>query len=155
MADRIEKAGALDLPTARELFLSYAASLAVDLSYQRFDEEVAGLPGPYASPSGALLLALDESGNGLGCVGVRTLSPGIAELKRLYVAPARRGTGLGRALVIAAIDEARTLGFGEIRLDTLPTMAAAQSLYRRLGFQEIAPYYQPTPPGTVFMRLAL
>jgi len=137
-----------------DLFRGYAASLPVDLDYQDFDDELAALPGKYAPPKGVLLLARDADG-ALGCVGLRALAEGVCEMKRLYLLPAARGLGLGRALADAAVAEARRLGYRELRLDTLPTMARAIAMYEQMGFERIEPYYRPTPPGTVFMALRL
>jgi ribosomal protein S18 acetylase RimI-like enzyme len=144
-----------DLAVVAELFRAYAASLPVTLDYQDFASELAALPGKYAAPDGDLLLARSEDGVPLGCVGLRPLGPGACEMKRLYLVPAARGLGLGRALAEAVIAAARARGYAELRLDTLPTMTTAQRLYRELGFEETAPYYEPTPPGTLFMRLRL
>ncbi len=145
-----------ELPAIRELFYAYAASLPIDLGYQGFDGELASLPGKYAPPQGALLIARDESGAALGCVAMRPLDePGVCEMKRLYVAPAGRGNGVGRALVSALIDAARAAGHREMRLDTLAHMHEAQALYRAFGFQEIAAYYDSPIEHTVFMSLRL
>ena len=144
-----------DLRTAMKLFQDYAASLPVSLGYQDFAGELASLPGKYASPAGALLLARDADGP-LGCVGLRQLEePGCCEMKRLYLTPAARGRGIGRLLATAVIDRARLLGYRELRLDTLPTMAVAAAMYLDMGFERIDPYYAPTPQGTVFMRIKL
>jgi ribosomal protein S18 acetylase RimI-like enzyme len=92
----------------------------------------------------------------LGCVALRALdADGGCEMKRLYIAPAARGTGLGRALAGEIAATARRLGYREMRLDTLPSMTAAMRLYAQMGFTETAPYYGPTPPGTVFLALRL
>jgi ribosomal protein S18 acetylase RimI-like enzyme len=145
-----------DLPALSQLFRAYAASLPIDLGYQGFDGELAALPGKYAPPSGALLIARDASGEALGCVAMRPLeTPGICEMKRLYGAPEGRGRGLGKALALAIIDAARAAGHSDMLLDTLPTMHDAQALYRALGFREIAPYYDTPIEGTVFMSLPL
>lgn len=145
-----------DLGTATELFETYAASLPVALGYQDFDSELAALPGKYAPPSGELLVARDAAGNPLGCVGLRSLSArGCCEMKRLFLLPGARGLGLGRALAQAVVELARQRGYHELRLDTLPTMSAAISLYKQMGFQRIEPYYEPTPYGTIFMSLTL
>jgi len=146
--------GADDMRVLADLFRGYAASLPVDLDYQDFDDELAALPGKYAPPKGVLLLARDADG-ALGCVGLRALAEGVCEMKRLYLLPAARGLGLGRALADAAVAEARRLGYRELRLDTLPTMARAIAMYEQMGFERIEPYYRPTPPGTVFMALRL
>jgi ribosomal protein S18 acetylase RimI-like enzyme len=147
---------AADIDAVRVLFHAYAASLDVDLAYQDFAAELAGLPGRYVPPTGALLIARDAAGMPLGCVALRALDmPGLCEMKRLYVAPAGRGIGLGRRLVEAVVAEARRQGHAEMRLDTLADMAAAQALYRAAGFVEAAPHY-PTPvAGTLFLRLTL
>jgi ribosomal protein S18 acetylase RimI-like enzyme len=145
-------ASAADLATIRLLFQEYADSLGVDLCFQDFDTELATLPGAYRPPTGALLLA-ERDGDAAGCVAMRALEPpAVAELKRLYVRSSARGEGLGFALTEAALDLARQAGYARIRLDTLPTMAAAQTLYRRLGFREIAPYRSNPIPGALYME---
>jgi len=144
-----------DLAQAAGLFQAYAASLDVDLAYQDFAAELAALPGKYAPPAGALLLARGDAGRPLGCVAMRPLGPGMCEVKRLYVAPEARGLGLGRELIAAVLAEARRIGYREARLDTLPTMAAAMALYRRAGFVEIAPYYDTPVAGTRFFARTL
>lgn len=145
---------AADIAAIRTLFLEYAASLDVDLAYQAFQNEVASLPGDYAPPRGCLLLARD-GGAARACVGVRPLDDNVCEMKRLYVRPEARGSGIGRTLTIAAIEFGRAAGFRAIRLDTLPSMAAAQVLYRSLGFRDIAPYRFSPVAGNVFMELQL
>lgn len=147
---------AADFAATAELFAGYAASLPVDLGYQDFEDELAALPGKYAAPAGELFLARDPAGAALGCVGLRPLpDESCCEMKRLFLLPAARGLGLGRALTEAVVDQARRRGYRELRLDTLATMTTAQTLYEKMGFRRIAPYYAPTPPGTVFMALAL
>jgi ribosomal protein S18 acetylase RimI-like enzyme len=145
-----------DLAATIGLFRAYAAALSVDLAYQDFEGELAALPGKYAPPAGALLLARGAEGAPLGCVAMRAMEPGdCCEMKRLYVSPDARGMGLGKALVEAVIEAARRAGYRELRLDTLPEMADAQALYARLGFGRIAPYYDTPVAGTVFMGCAL
>ncbi len=145
-----------DLRATADLFEAYAASLPVDLAYQDFGSELASLPGKYAPPGGELLLARDGAGALLGCVGLRPLKDaGCCEMKRLYLLPTTRGLGVGRAMAEAVIETARRIGYGELRLDTLPTMDAAIGLYEQMGFERIAPYYAPTPAGTIFMSLKL
>ena len=145
-----------DLAALARLFRDYAGSLDVDLAYQDFEGELAALPGKYAPPSGALLLAKDAAGAAIGCAALRALEPpGCCEMKRLYVSPAARGLGLGGRLVEAVIATAERLGYREIRLDTLPSMTAAQALYRKLGFEPMPHYYDTPIAGTEFMRRSL
>lgn len=145
-----------DFVAVAALFRLYAEGLPIDPGYQDFVSEMASLPGPYAPPRGALLLAQGGDGSPLGCVGLRPLAPhGRCEMKRLFLAPEARGSGLGRHLAEAVIHEARRIGYREMVLDTLPSMGAAIALYESLGFAKSAPYYGPTPPGTIFMTLVL
>ena len=145
-----------DLSAVTQLFRAYAASLPVDLGYQGFDGEVGSLPGRYEPPAGALLIARAADGAAIGCVAMRPLDEdGVCEMKRLYVAPDGRGKGLGKKLALAIIQAARDAGYREMRLDTLASMHEAQSLYRSLGFVEIAAYYNSPIEGTVFLGLKL
>lgn len=146
-----------DISDVATLLREYAATLPVDLAYQGFEEEVMGLPGAYAAPSGALLIARDDAGRSLGCVAVRAIiaRSGCCEMKRLFVSPLARGLGLGRALMDAIVLQAARLGYREMCLDTLPTMTAAIAMYRRAGFREIDAYYASAPDGTLFMARSL
>ncbi len=143
-------ADADDVELVRTLFREYADSLGVDLSFQGFEQELAALPGGYDA-----VLVATVGGTPAGCVGVRPLVEGTCEMKRLYLRPAARGTGLGRALAQAAIARARELGYGHMRLDTLPAMTEARALYRSLGFVEIEPYRHNPVAGTAFLELQL
>jgi ribosomal protein S18 acetylase RimI-like enzyme len=140
--------------TARTLFEEYAETLGIDLCFQGFDRELAELPGAYAPPSGRLLLALVD-GDPAGCVGLRPLANGDSELKRLYVREGHRGLGLGRLLTGTVIATARELGYSRLLLDTLPTMRAAQGLYRSLGFRTTEAYTENPVEGATFMVLEL
>jgi putative acetyltransferase len=142
--------GPADLDEVRALFREYAASLPFALDFQDFEQELAELPGAYAPPRGVLLLARDA-----GCVALRPIDATVCELKRLYVRPSARGTGLGRRLVEAIVNDARALGYSRMRLDTTPSMTAAQSLYEQLGFREIPPYRPNPVPGARFLELDL
>ena len=140
-----------DVAAARALFEEYAESLDVDLAFQGFAEELATLPEGYLPPTGRLLLA-ELDGAPVGCAAVRALEGDACELKRLYVRPAARGHGLGRTLTEAALDQARSLGYRRVRLDTLPTMTSAFALYVELGFREIEPYRFNPVPGTRYLE---
>ena len=143
-----------DVRAARQLFLEYAAWLKVDLCFQGFDQELAGLPGKYAPPQGRLLLASVE-GEDAGCIALRPLEPGVGEVKRMYVRPAFRGRGIARRLARELLDAARTIGYATLRLDTLSFMQEAAALYRALGFVQTAAYYDNPLPGVVYMELKL
>lgn len=138
----------------RQLFLEYALSLKIDLDFQGFEAEYKTLPGKYAPPGGALILALVD-GKAAGCVALRKISEGICEMKRLYVRDNYRGLGIGKKLITMIIKEARRLNYHYIRLDTLPTMDKAQDLYISLGFYDIAPYVFNPIKGTKFLELKL
>ena len=140
----------------RTLIREYAAWLGVDLCFQGYEEELAALDTVYGPPAGRLFLAL-AGDRAAGCIGLRPLAaPGDAEMKRLYVRPAYRGFGLGKALVRRTIDAARAIGYRRLLFDTWPPrMPEAQEMYRRLGCVETEPYYHNPVPGVVFMRLDL
>lgn len=144
-----------DLDAARRLFRAYAESLDFDLDFQDFERELDALPGPYASPDGAILLA-EVDGDAAGVVAVKPLdADGVCEMKRLYVTPSHRGAGVGRALGRAILDVARTLGYDVMRLDTVASMSAARALYTSLGFEERSAYYPNPLPDVVYMERAL
>jgi GNAT superfamily N-acetyltransferase len=140
---------------ARELFQEYAQSLGVNLCFQNFEQELAGLPGHYAPPDGRLLLA-EYDGQLAGCVALHKWDDGICEMKRLYLRPSFRGKGLGRAIAEKIIADASSIGYQRMRLDTIePLMKDAVEMYRKLGFREIAPY-RPNPiAGAMYMELQL
>jgi putative acetyltransferase len=143
-----------EFSTARTLFSEYAATLDVDLAFQGFASELNALQTMYAAPAGCLLLASSDRAT-VGCIAVRRLSGEDCEMKRLYVRPAARGGGMGRRLVIAAIERARSMGYRRMLLDTLPDMSAARALYAALGFRETEPYCHNPIVGTTFMALDL
>jgi len=153
-----------DIPAVRDMVREYTDWIALDLAFQEIDGELAGLPGKYAPPGGALFVAAD--GNDLvGMIALRPLderaSPAHAgsaqavEMKRLFVRPGARGQGLAKQLIAQVIEEARRLGYVEIRLDTLPMMGDAQALYAAMGFADIEAYYETPIAGTRFMAKRL
>ena len=150
----VEAEGAEALAVVRRLFLEYAASLEVDLAFQGFAGELAGLPGAYARPAGGLLLGF-EGEEPVGCVAFRPLEPGVSEMKRLFVRPAARGTGWGRCLAQRVVSEARAAGYERMRLDSLPSMGAALGLYVGMGFREIPAYRENPVPGSRFLEFDL
>jgi putative acetyltransferase len=147
-----------DVEHARELFREYAAALGVDLCFQNFEAELAGLPGDYAAPRGALLLARVD-GLPAGCVAMRPLPDAdhtnACEMKRLYVRRAYRRLGLGRQLAQQLMDLATQAGYSCMLLDTLDDMETARGLYQTLGFEEIAPYYFNPIPGAHYLKVML
>jgi putative acetyltransferase len=149
-----QAASPAEVVVARLLFEEYQRSLGISLCFQNFDAELAGLPGSYAPPEGRLLLAF-AGGTPAGCVALRKIEEGICELKRLWVRSAFRGTGLGRRLVAEILWDARGIGYRRVRLDTLPSMKAAQTLYESFGFKDIPPYNDHPIEGTRFMEAAL
>lgn len=160
----IRPATVADIPQVREMLEEYVAWIGLDLAFQEVDAELAELPGDYAPPRGALFV-IGDSKRLLATIGLRPLDEGAclagaydenaAEMKRLFVRPEARGRGLAKQLINRVIDEARRLHYDEIRLDTLPMMGDAQSLYVALGFSDIAPYYATPIVGTRFMALRL
>jgi ribosomal protein S18 acetylase RimI-like enzyme len=147
-----------DLQTVRSLFLEYQAGLGIDLCFQGFDAELVGLPGDYAAPSGALLLALVD-GEPAGCCAMRPLHNSdhlnACEMKRLFVRPAFRGFGLGRLLVERVLSEGQLAGYTTMLLDTLSDMETARALYQEAGFVEVAPYYHNPIAGAHYLKVDL
>jgi len=143
-----------ELGQVRALFIEYSNSLEFDLSFQDFQKELDDLPGDYAAPSGRLLLGVYDS-DSAGCVGLRRISDEICEMKRLFVRPQCRGLGIGKALATKVIGEAREIGYGRMRLDTVPAMQTAIALYASLDFTEIEPYRYNQIEGAKFMELNL
>ena len=146
--------GAEAVAACRELFTEYERGLGVSLCFQGFERELASLPGDYAPPSGRLFLAR-AAGESAGCIALRRIAPEVAEMKRLYVRPAFRAAGLGRALALRVIEEARAIGYRTMKLDTLPSMRSAQRLYAELGFRDTDRYNDNPVGGVRFMALAL
>lgn len=147
-----------ELDALRDIFREYAASLKVDLCFQGFDQELITLPGEYAEPRGALLVARVD-GQLAGCCALRPMDsvdyPNACEMKRLYVRPAFRGLGVGRQLADAIMDAARIAGYDYVLLDTLDDMEAARTLYEDLGFEEIPPYYHNPIAGAHYLKADL
>jgi putative acetyltransferase len=145
-----------DIVVVRDLIREYVRWLDIDIAIKGFEAELPDFPGRYSPPAGDLLLARSDSGEALGCICLQPLElPGACEVKRLYVRPAARGMGLGRALATSAIERASTLGYREVMLDTLPWMTAAIAIYRSLGFAPIAPYWNNLVPGIIYLGKTL
>lgn len=151
---RVRQADMSDLDDVRTLLREYEATLPFALAFQGFDEELASLPGDYAPPGGALLVA-EVGGELAGCVALRDLGGGTCELKRLFVRPRHRGARLGLRLTETMLAEARARGYARMRLDTTPGMEAAQAIYARLGFRDVPAYTANPVPGARFMELEL
>lgn len=147
-----------DLQTVRDLFLDYQAGLGIDLCFQGFEAELAELPGAYAPPEGALLLACVD-GEPAGCCALRPLYNtdhlNACEMKRLFVRPAFRGFGLGRLLVERVLSDGQLAGYTTMLLDTLSDMETARALYQEVGFVEVAPYYHNPIPGAHYLKVDL
>ena len=146
--------GSSDLGAVRALFEEYAAWLDVDLCFQGFAEELASLPGKYAPPDGRLYLATID-GRPAGCIALRRLDERTGEVKRLFVRPWCRGKGLGLSLARRIVEDARSVGYRSLVLDTLDRMASARRIYEALGFRRSKPYYANPLEGVVYMRLDL
>jgi len=143
-----------EMRIVRALFEEYASSLDIDLCFQGFDIELETLPGAYAPPDGTIVIARVD-GEPVGCVALRRIEEGVCEMKRLYVVPAHRRKGVGRALADEVIAYARSRGYALMKLDTLESMTEANDLYRSLGFVPCGAYRYNPCPGPVFMELAL
>ncbi|HEY5885511.1 MAG TPA: GNAT family N-acetyltransferase [Pyrinomonadaceae bacterium] len=151
----IQATSEAEVQEIRKLFEEYHAWLGLNLCFQNFEHELATLPGDYVPPEGRLLLASDN-GKVAGCIAMRKLEDGVCEMKRLYVRPAFRGTGLGRQLAESLIKTAGEIGYQKMRLDTLPgKMDRAIAMYERLGFRNIDPYYFNPVLDAAFMELDL
>ena len=144
----------LQIEIARTLFREYEAFLQVDLCFQGFEAELAGLPGRYGPPRGALLLAM-EGNTAAGCVALRPIDAELCEMKRLFVRPHYLGWGIGKALAKAIIEKARKARYGRMVLDTLDKLEPALALYAQLGFKPCAPFYLNPLPGVVYLELDL
>lgn len=140
-----------DRDTVLTLFRAYIDGLGIDLSFQGVDEELASLPGKYARPKGVVLLARSAAAEAIGTVAYRPFGDGVCEMKRLYIAPEWRKRGAGRLLCDRLLDEARAAGYRRMLLDTGDWLVPALTLYRALGFAEVAPYYHNPLRGTVYM----
>ena len=147
-----------ELASVRSLFAEYANSLSIDLCFQNFEAELALLPGDYAAPRGALMLARRQH-ELVGCCALRPLDavdyPNACEMKRLYVRPALRGCGLGRRLAEAVMEAAQQAGYACMLLDTLSEMETARAMYRELGFTEVPPYYYNPIEGAHYLMARL
>ena len=154
MLNIVPATAAKDLEDVRILFGEYSGLVAEALSSQNFDRELEALPGEYAPPGGVLLIARDDNA-AAGCVALRRLDDATGEMKRMYVRESYRGSGLGRRLALAVIDEARKRNYKRVVLDTLPKLASAIALYRDIGFRDIGPYLANPTPGAICFELRI
>jgi len=143
-----------DIAEVRRLVLAHAAVRATTpgVEYMRADAE--RMPGPYVPPRGGLWLAVHDD-VGVGCVALRPIDEGSAEVKRMFVDEAWRGRGVGRALMETVIAAAHERGYATLRLGTLDDMKAAQQLYESLGFRPIDRYRPDELVDTLFYELEL
>ena len=152
MIDLIQAETAEQIAGAKTLFREYEAWLDLDLCFQGFEAELAGLPGKYALPDGRLLLAYSEN-KLAGCIALRKLEDGVCEMKRLFVRHGFRGQKIGVSLIEKLIADAREIGYKKMRLDTFPPkMGKAAKLYESHGFSPIEPYYDNPHDGVLFME---
>lgn len=154
MADFITAVTEEDYREARALLREYEAEIEVDLCFQGFQEELETLERVYGPPGGILFLLRQEERTA-GCVALKDLGGGVCEMKRLFLRPGFRGEGLGRRCAERIVQAAREMGYGAMRLDTLPAMRAAIALYRSMGFTEIPRYTENPLEGALFMELRL
>ncbi len=154
MANIVEASSPADLSVVRDLLREYQKAVGVNLLFEDFEGELAGLPGPYAPPGGRLLL-VREGNETAGCGALRPLPSGAGEMMRMWIRPAFRGRGLGRDLARALLSGAREAGYKAVRLNTLAIMPEARALYRSLGFVQVAPEGGRQLPGTLFLELKL
>lgn len=152
MVEIIEAKSKKDLESAAMLFREYQSFLDVDLCFQDFEQELATLPGKYAEPKGAILIA-KQGEDVIGCVGVRPIKDNICEMKRLYVKPENQGASAGKLLAESIIKKAKTLGYKKMQLDTLEKLVPALKLYEQLGFKRINPYYANPLDEVVYLEL--
>ncbi|THB68128.1 MAG: GNAT family N-acetyltransferase [Desulfovibrio sp.] len=146
-----------DMDHVRGLFSAYAESLGFDLDFQNFSQELATLPGAYSAPRGCILLA-ETTGSPTaiaGCVALRPLAQDICEMKRMFVRPEHRGSGVGLVLAQAVIHAAKEMGYSRMRLDTLDSMVPAVRIYESLGFIPISQYCANPLDGARFYELLL
>lgn len=161
MSDRIAivaAEGAERIGMFRALCVEYQASLPFSLCFQGFDAEMAGLPGKYARPGGRMYVAVVGEGGGergVGCGAIRPLEEGVCELKRMYVVEGYRGQGIARAIATRLMEDARAIGYAEMKLDTSGDMVAAQRLYRSLGFTEVERYNDDPMEDTLYFGCRL
>ena len=140
---------------AIELFREYASLIGIDLSFQKFDEEILEVKELYSTPNGQLIIAYDINENPIGCFGVRKFADSICELKRMYVKKEARGKGIGKKLLAKAIEVGKELNYKKMRLDTLPAMKSAIELYKKIGFYEITPYRFNPIEGAKYFEIKL
>jgi putative acetyltransferase len=143
------------LESIKSLFKAYLTELNEDLCFQSFDSEIDNPLYKYSAPVGALFIA-SYNAIPVGCIALQPLQePQTCEMKRLYVAPDYRKLGVGDALVKALLQEAQSLGYTTMKLDTLERLQAAIQLYLKFGFEKVTAYYDNPLPSVVYMQKKL
>jgi putative acetyltransferase len=143
-----------EIEAVQRLWREYWDFLRLPADFQGFEEERGSLPGVYAPPKGRLLLARVQ-GNPAGTAALRPLGGRACEAKRMYVPPSYRGRGIGRALLVRLIQEARAEEYEEMYADTLESLEAALRLYAQMGFSEVPPYSSYPTPGAIYLKRSL
>jgi len=151
----IEAKSTKDFKTAVQLFKEYASQIGVDLEFQDFNKEIENIESQYSRPKGILFVARNDKNAPLGCFAIRELKARICELKRMYLKKEARGLGIGRKMLDESIEIGKELGYKKMRLDTLPEMHAAITLYQKAGFYEIAPYRFNPIKGSKYFEIEL
>ena len=150
----VEKEG-LMLDDARKLFAEYAQELDENLCFQSFEDELLDPLKKYGAPKGCLLVAYNNE-QAIGCIALQPLhEEGVCEMKRLYVHPDFRSSGIGKALVQELLNVAKEKQYKKMVLDTLERLQPAIKLYLQKGFVITSAYYANPLSNVVYMEKQL